>query len=74
MFDDILDNETYMKCDIYESDNNYHIEIDLPGFKREHLNIEYNYGYLTVLADWSRFTLIILNKKPSFSSSEYGIS
>ena len=27
MFDDILDSDTYMKCDIYESENNYCIEI-----------------------------------------------
>ena len=50
MFEDILDNDTYMKCDIYEEDDKYHIEIDLPGFKREHLNMEFNHGYLTVLA------------------------
>ena len=50
MFEDVLDNDTYMKCDIYEEDDKYHIEIDLPGFKREHLNMEFNHGYLTVLA------------------------
>ena len=50
MIDDILDNDTYMKCDIYEDGNNYHIEMDLPGFKRENLKLEYNKGYLTVLA------------------------
>lgn len=50
MFDDIIDSDSYMKCDIYEENDKYHIEIDLPGFKREHLNIEFNHGYLTVLA------------------------
>ncbi len=50
MFEDILENNNYMKCDIYEEDDKYHIEIDLPGFKREHLTIEFNHGYLTVLA------------------------
>ena len=30
MFDDILDSDTYMKCDIYETNDKYHIEIDLP--------------------------------------------
>lgn len=50
MFDDIIDNDTYMKCDIYDNTDKYYIEIDLPGFKRENLNIEFNHGYLTVIA------------------------
>lgn len=50
MLDDIIDTDTYMKCDIYEEDNQYHIEMELPGFKRENLKLEYNRGYLTVLA------------------------
>ena len=50
MIDDILDNDTYMKCDIYDDLDKYYIEIDLPGFKRDNLNIEFNNGYLTVLA------------------------
>ncbi len=50
MFGNIIDNDTYMKCDIYDCDNKYHIEIDLPGFKRENINLEFNRGYLTVIA------------------------
>ncbi len=50
MFGNIIDNDTYMKCDIYDYDNKYHIEIDLPGFKRENINLEFNRGYLTVIA------------------------
>ena len=50
MIEDILDNDTYMKCDIYETNDKYHIEIDLPGFKRENLKMEFTHGYLTVLA------------------------
>ena len=42
MFDDILDSDTYMKCDIYDIDDKYYIEIDLPGFKRDDINIEFN--------------------------------
>ena len=35
--DDIFDNfdstrNNNMKCDIYEKDGDYHIEIDIPGF------------------------------------------
>jgi len=37
-----------LKCDIYEKDNNYHIEMDAPGFKKEDLNVECDNGYLTI--------------------------
>ena len=50
MFNDIIDDDFNMRCDIYETNDKYHIEIDLPGFKREYLKIEFNHGYLTVLA------------------------
>lgn len=52
MIDDILDSDiSYMKCDIYEMDDKYHIEIDLPGFKRDNLHIEFNNGCLVVFAN-----------------------
>lgn len=40
--------ESNLKCDIYEKDNNYHIEIDVPGFSKEDITIECDKGYLTV--------------------------
>ncbi len=49
MLENIIDND-YMKCDIYNIDNKYYIEIDLPGFKRENLSLVFNNGYLTVEA------------------------
>ena len=39
-----------MKTDIREKDNSYELDIDLPGFKKDELNIELNNGYLTVSA------------------------
>ena len=39
-----------MKCDIYEKDDIYHIEMDIPGFDKDDINIEVNDGYLTVKA------------------------
>ncbi|MEG2351627.1 MAG: Hsp20/alpha crystallin family protein [Bacilli bacterium] len=54
--DDIFDNflstptESNMKCDIYEKDGNYHIEMDVPGFDKNEISIECNNGYLTVTA------------------------
>lgn len=56
-FDDDFDNffvtnqkRNEMKCDIYEKDNNYHIEMDIPGFDKKDINIEVKDGYLTVKA------------------------
>lgn len=39
-----------MKCDIYEKDNNYHIEMDIPGFDKEDIKIEVDEGRLTIKA------------------------
>ena len=39
-----------MRTDIYENKDNYIIEMDLPGFKKENINIEFSQGYLIVLA------------------------
>ena len=39
-----------MKCDIYEKDNKYYIELDAPGFDKKDINIECDKGYLTVTA------------------------
>lgn len=53
-FDDLFDvfetNDKNMKCDIYEKDNNYHIEMDIPGFAKEDIKIECNNGTLTISA------------------------
>jgi len=38
----------YMKTDIYEKENKYIIEIDLPGIKKENIKINYENGYLTI--------------------------
>lgn len=40
-----------MKCDIYEEDNNYVIEMDVPGFKKEDINMELDDGYLKISAE-----------------------
>lgn len=41
----------YMKTDIYEYLNNYIVEIDLPGIKKENIKIKYELGYLTISAE-----------------------
>jgi HSP20 family protein len=40
-----------MKCDIYEKDGNYNIEVDIPGFDKKDINIEAEGGYLTITAE-----------------------
>ena len=56
-FDDDFDNlfmsnskRNEMKCDIYEKDNNYHIEMDVPGYDKKDIKLEVKDGYLTVTA------------------------
>lgn len=38
----------YMKTDIYESNNKYIIETDLPGITKDNIKITYDAGYLTI--------------------------
>lgn len=38
----------YMKTDIYESNNKYILELDLPGIKKDNIRVNYENGYLTV--------------------------
>ena len=40
-----------MKCDIYQKDNTYHVEMDLPGFSKNEIRIECNKGNLVVAAE-----------------------
>ena len=55
--DDFFDNfvtsrdSNNMKCDIYEKDGDYHIEMDVPGFDKKDIQIESKNGYLTVTAE-----------------------
>ena len=41
-----------MKCDIYEKDGVYHLEMDIPGFDKKDVNIEIDDNdYLTITAE-----------------------
>ena len=42
--------QNVMKTDVKETDKDYEVSIDLPGFKKEELQIELKDGYLTVTA------------------------
>ena len=39
-----------MKTDIQEHEDGYTLEMDLPGFKKEEIQIELNNGYMTISA------------------------
>ena len=39
-----------MKTDIQEHDDGYTLEMDLPGFKKEEIQVELNNGYMTISA------------------------
>ena len=55
-YDNFLDDfirsekEILMSCDIYEENNNYNLIIDVPGFNKENITINYFDNYLTIEA------------------------
>ena len=54
--DDLFDNfftseSSALKCDIYEKDGAFHLEMDIPGFKKEEIKIESNKGNIIVSAE-----------------------
>lgn len=55
MFPTIKENDFgKMKCDIYESDGVFYLEMDIPGFDKSDVNIEIDDNdYLTVTAEKS---------------------
>ena len=40
-----------MECDVYLKDGVYHIEVDVPGFNKEDINIEIHKGTITIKAE-----------------------
>lgn len=47
---DLFNDNNLMKADVYEFNGNYTIDIDLPGFRKEDILIDYNNGYISVTA------------------------
>lgn len=47
-FDDNDVNICNMKSDVYLKDNNYYIDIDVPGYEKNALKVEYSNGYLSI--------------------------
>ena len=46
-----LDKMEDMNCDIYEKDNKYHMELDIPGFTKDDIKIECHKGTVTITAE-----------------------
>jgi HSP20 family molecular chaperone IbpA len=40
-----------MKCDVFEKDGKYNIEMDIPGYDKEDISIECEDGVLTIVAE-----------------------
>lgn len=53
IFDDFMvpERSNVGKCDIYEKEGKYHIEMDIPGFKKEDIKINLDNNYLTISAE-----------------------
>ena len=51
-FSDLFDLEITERgsCDIYQEDGKYHLEMDLPGYKKEDIHLEVNKGSIIVSA------------------------
>ncbi len=52
LFDDLFEvkKTNTMKSDIYEKDGHYVIEVDVPGFNKDEIKVDYENGYITILA------------------------
>lgn len=58
-FDDMLDDfkmDERMKCDIYEKDNIYYVEADIPGYDKNDIKLEFNKGSLSIIAEIKKET------------------
>ena len=50
MFDVFEPESKGMNCDIYEQNGVYHVEMDVPGYKKDEISIECHKGTLTIKA------------------------
>ena len=53
IFDDFMvsDRTNVGKCDIYEKEGKYHIEMDIPGYDKQDIKINLENNYLTISAE-----------------------
>lgn len=48
---DLFGSSDPIHSDYYETNDEYILEIDLPGYQKENMNIHYHNGYLNVMAN-----------------------
>lgn len=58
LLDDFLSDDFFFprlsaqtNIDVYQEDKNYFVEVDLPGYKREEISVEFNDDVLTIKAE-----------------------
>lgn len=72
LFYDVKVND--MKSDIYEEEENYIIEIDIPGVEKEDINIEFDKGYINVYyetsSDDNSFTKTYIKKERVYGTTK----
>src|SRR5699024_10153583 len=54
-FTNFMGNDNF-QVDIKEKDNSYEVKADLPGFDKENLDVDYDDGILTIVANRSSVT------------------
>ncbi len=47
---DLMPEERGPKCDIYEKDGKYHVEMDLPGYKKNEISVNSHKGSIIISA------------------------
>lgn len=48
------DNKHLMRTDIKENENGYELDVEMPGFSKENINLSLNDGYLTIEGEVKR--------------------
>jgi len=63
ILDDFFNDEFFLPSvnsnshlDVYQEDNKYVVEVDLPGYKKEEINMSFNNDLLTIKAEHSEET------------------
>ena len=59
-----------MKTDVHETEDSYELAIDLPGFKKEEINVDLKDGYLTVTATAKKAEENTSDKKEKYVQKE----
>lgn len=70
-YDEHLDS---MRTDIKETDNDYSLSIEMPGFKKEEIKVSLENGYLTVSAEKAENTEEGTEKSPKYLRRECRVS